>query len=425
MSLRKFVDMVREEVEDLTRKPLKRDLEPTTYLAKADKDHKIALFRVEDSPWICAGNLLNSRRRFYRYVLGVERDEDAYKRILSLEPKKMVEVDFKDRYRALNDVDISSIPFIKFYPRDGGRYLASSVYVACIDGLCNASVHRTMMVSKDSVVARIVPRHLKYICDSYRKRGVREVPVAIVVGAHPAAIFAAALSPPFGVFELELVPNIVSDFAIARTPKYGLPVPAEAALVLEGRITETTVAEGPFTDLLNLYDAVRYEPLIRIDAVYVNYDEYFHVILPAGREHKLLQSIYREALIWHFVSRTVPRVHKVRLLEASGSWLVAAISIDRAHTADAKNALLAAFAAHPGLKIAIAVDSDVDVDSEHMLLWALATRFRGRDSLVLVEKARCSTLDPSASDGTCDKLGIDLTIPFTEDYEKYRYVSLE
>ncbi|MEM4849092.1 MAG: UbiD family decarboxylase, partial [Ignisphaera sp.] len=215
------------------------------------------------------------------------------------------------------------------------------------------------------------------------------------------------------------------NFTITYTPKYGLPVPSNAALVLEGRITDTLVPEGPFVDLLHLYDATRKEPLIKIDGVYVNYEEYFHVILPAGREHKLLQSFYREALIWNYVSQIVPKVYKVRLLRASGSWLIAAISIDKVHDADAKNVALAAFAAHPSLKMVVVVDGDVDVDLDYMLLWALATRFRGRDSVILIERARCSTLDPSSPSGFCDKLGLDLTIPISEDKLRYKYVEVE
>jgi len=423
-SLKRFVESLREELIDITEKNLKRDLEPTFYLAKADKEQKMVLFKVVNSPYFCVGNVLNSRKRLYKYVLGVDTDIDAYKKVLSLTPIKPREASFKDRYKVLSEVDLEKAPFIKFYPSDGGRYLSSTIFIACLNGVCNASIHRTMIVSKDSVVARIVPRHLRYIYDNYMRRGVKEVPVAIVVGSHPATLFSAAISPPFGVFELELIPQIVKDFTITFTPRYNLPVPADAALILEGRITDTMVSEGPFVDLLHLYDTVRNEPLIKIDAMYVNYDEYFNVILPAGREHKLLQSFYREVLIWDYVSRTVPKVHKVRLLEASGSWIVAAVSIEKAHDADAKNAALATFAAHPSLKMVIVVDPDIDIDSEYMLLWALSTRFRGKDSLVVIEKARCSTLDPSSPTGICDKIGFDLTLPLSEDKARYRYVEV-
>ncbi|MEM2798046.1 MAG: UbiD family decarboxylase, partial [Ignisphaera sp.] len=307
MSLKSFCELTRDEIVYIEQ-PLKRELEPTKYLAKYDNEQMMVLFRIENSPFKCIGNVLNSRKRFYKYVLGVETDEDAYRRVLSLSPSKPKEVSFEHNYRMMPNVDLASIPFIKFYPMDGGPYLSSSIYIACLDEVCNASIHRTMIVTKDSVVARIVPRHLRYIYDSYRKRGRDEVPVAIVVGVHPAVLLASALSPPFGDFELELVPNLENSFSISYTPLYSLPVPANAAVVLEGRITSQLVDEGPFVDLLHLYDAVRKEHLIRIDRVYINPEEYFNVILPAGKEHKILQSFYREALIWSYVSHVVPKV---------------------------------------------------------------------------------------------------------------------
>ncbi|MEM4503145.1 MAG: UbiD family decarboxylase, partial [Ignisphaera sp.] len=306
MSLKNFCELTKDEIVYIEQ-PLKRELEPTKYLAKYDNEQMMVLFRIENSPFKCIGNVLNSRKRLYKYVLGVETDEDAYRRVLSLSPSKPKEVSFEHNYRMMPNVDLASIPFIKFYPMDGGFYLSSSIYIACLDGMCNASIHRTMIVTKDSVVARIVPRHLRYIYDSYRKRGKDEVPIAIVVGVHPAVLLASALSPPFGVFELELVRNLENSFNISYTPLYNLPVPANAAVVLEGRITSQLVDEGPFVDLLHLYDAVRKEHLIRIDRVYINPEEYFNVILPAGKEHKILQSFYREALIWSYVSHVVPK----------------------------------------------------------------------------------------------------------------------
>ncbi len=426
MSLREFINSIpSNEKLDISDKELGIELEPTKILYNADIMEKIVLFKLVGSEYICVGNVLNSRNRLYRYVLKVDSDVEAYKKILDSMSKtrKPREKDFDNSYMVVKDFDLHHIPFIKFYPNDGGRYLSSSIYISCIDDICNASVHRSMLISRNKIVARIVPRHLRYIYEKYLERG-KETPIAIVVGVHPAVLLMASSSPPLGVFELELVPNLLENFSITYTPLYRIPVPANAAMVLEGRITKELVEEGPFVDLLNLYDKVRLEPLINIDAVYVNTNELFHVILPAGKEHKLLQSFYREALIYDYVSKTVPKVHKVRLLESSGSWLIIAIAIDKIHDGDAKNAIMAAFAAHPSAKIVIAVDSDIDIDSDSMILWAIATRYRGRDSMIIIDRARCSTLDPSSHNGICDKLGLDITIPLNNNKTSYSYVKI-
>ncbi len=426
MSLKEFIDKIpSSDVIDIRDKLLDVELEPSRMLSVYDRNEKIVLFKVRDSEFDCVGNVLSKRDRLYKYILNAENDEDAYKRFLegiksSSKPRERA---FHEYFTYLNDVDLYTVPFIKFYPKDGGRYLSSSIFISCLDDTCNASIHRTMLISKNRVVARIVPRHLRYIYDRYREKG-KDTPIAIVVGVHPAVELLAATSPPFGVFELDLVSNLLPSFSIAYTPKYNLPIPVPAALVMEGRITSELVEEGPFVDLLNLYDAVRKEPLIVIEAVYVNNSEYFHVILPGGKEHKILQSFSREAFTWDYISRAVPKVYKVRFLEASGSWLHAVISIDKNNDGDAKNAILAAFAAHPSLKMVTVVDPDIDVDSLYMIEWAFATRFRGRDSIILIEKARCSTLDPTSPNGICDKIGFDLTIPMSSNKEKFLYVGV-
>jgi len=65
--------------------------------------------------------------------------------------------------------------------------------------------------------------------------------------------------------------------------------------------------------------------------------------------------------MWKSVSKVVPKVHAVNLSLGGSGWLHAIVSIEKQLEGDGKNALLAAFAAHPSLKHAVVVDSDVDV----------------------------------------------------------------
>ncbi|MFQ5836919.1 MAG: UbiD family decarboxylase, partial [Candidatus Bathyarchaeia archaeon] len=88
---------------------------------------------------------------------------------------------------------------------------------------------------------------------------------------------------------------------------------------------------------------------------------------------------------------------------------------------DGKNALMAAFAAHPSLKHATVVDTDIDIFDLEEVEWAIATRFQANEDLVIIPHARGSTLDPSANQetGLTTKLGIDATHPLTKPQEKF------
>lgn len=70
-----------------------------------------------------------------------------------------------------------------------------------------------------------------------------------------------------------------------------LEVPADAEIVLEGRITHRRVREGPFMDLTETMDIVREQPVIEIDVMTHRREPIFHALLPGGLEHKLLMGM--------------------------------------------------------------------------------------------------------------------------------------
>ncbi|HEC56807.1 MAG TPA: UbiD family decarboxylase, partial [Candidatus Syntrophoarchaeum butanivorans] len=87
-------------------------------------------------------------------------------------------------------------------------------------------------------------------------------------------------------------------------------------------------------------------------------------------------------------------------------------SIRKVREGDGKNAIIAAFAAAPSLKQVVVVDEDIDILDPIELEYAIATRVRWDEDLVMVRGARGSSLDPSAAeDGTSTKVGIDATKP--------------
>jgi UbiD family decarboxylase len=416
LSMRKLVEyQVELGYVDFVDRVLDPALEPTKYMREADRRGRTVVFKVRTSPLSAVSGVVNSREKLY-HILGVSRDEEAYEKLvgsLTQRSSNFRVTSFSDFYERYGG-DVLSLPALKFYERDGGLYITSSIVIAKTPDLdsYNASIHRLMVLSGDSLAIRLVPRHLYRIYELNKEQG-RETPVAIVIGAHPVVELASSMSPPYGVFEFELVKALSGeDLEIAYTPKYSLPVPAYSSVVIEGRITLETVSEGPFVDILLLYDRVRQQPVVKVDSIYVSKDrDYFHVILPGGWEHMLLMGLPREAAIWDSVRRVVPCVRKVRLTPASGMWLHAVISICRESEGDGKTAIMAAFAAHPSLKHVVVVDEDIDPDRPEEVEWAIATRFQASRGLVLVHHARGSTLDPSSEDGLTDKVGIDATFP--------------
>lgn len=374
--------------------------------------------RGRRSAYRLAGNLLFSRGSLLR-ATGCVSDEDLYSKLLASPPSQASAfklVDFSNYYEQKR-LPLGLLGFARYYEKDGGWYLNSGIVVTRVGGESfNASVHRFMLIDDRRFAIRLVPRHLHYAYIRARERG-EDLPVTILLGNHPLLMLLAANSPPLGVYEFSFLPLFTKGpVEGARSPLYGNVIPLGSSVVIEARITREEVPEGPYADILLTYDAVRKQPIVEVDEVWVIKvgEPILHVLLQGGVEHRLLMGTPREAAVWDSVRRVVPSVKKARLTMASGNWLHAVISITKSHDGDGKNAIMAALAAHPGLKLVVVVDDDVDPDNQEEVEWALATRFQADRGLVVVHNARGSTLDPSSRDGLTSKIGLDATAPLGE-----------
>jgi UbiD family decarboxylase len=416
-SMLEFLDVVDVERIGGT---LSRDFEVARVIREWQGRGPVIVYRVEGCPQDSASNLLDLRFKLYK-ALGVGSDEEAYLKILdAMSSPARPSVVGAPRLREAEG-GLMEVPAARFYEKEAGLYLSSSIFIACYDGVCNASINRVLAKDKRVGVVRVVPRHLWELYLRAKSRG-QDLPVSVVIGVHPAIMVAAASSPRFGVFEVDVASKLLGNLWVYESPVHGNPVPLGSAVVIEGLLSRDMAEEGPYVDVIGTYDRVRNQPVLKVLKVYLDVNELTHVILSGGLEASLLIGFTREAAIWEAVSKVVARVHKVRLTPASGGWLHAIISIDKRHEGDAKNAIMAAFAAHPSLKYVIVVDSDIDPDDPSQVEWAIATRFQADEDLVIVRNVRGSTLDPSSRDGLTAKMGIDATKPLNAgmEYEKPR-----
>lgn len=372
-------------------------------------------------------NLYTSREKLYSY-LNVKNDVDAYKKLISAleNPLRPREKEFENFFTPV-EASLLDIPFIKYYREDGGYYLTSSIILACIDNICNASYHRIMRYNGLRATVRIVPRHLYKIYRAYMEEN-RDTPVAIAMGLHPVVELACALSPPFGVYELWIANRLLNnELEVVYTPLHNIPVPSRAMVLLEGYLLRETDWEGPFVDILRIPDQRRRQPVFKLEKIYVNElfeKQFIHAIVPGLEEHLFLMGFPREAMIWDAVRKVSPNVRKVRLTPGSGGWLHAVISISKSSDGEPKNVIMAALTGHPSLKHVIVVDEDINIDDPYEVEWAIATRFQASKDLVIISGARGSTLDPSGDNGIVDKVGIDATIPLSKKREFFHRASI-
>lgn len=322
------------------------------------------------------------------------------------------------------NVDLSTIPILTHFEKDAAPYVTSAViHAKNVDGTIeNVSVHRLQVLDKKHLAIRLVPRHLFRLWNIAKDSG-RDLDVAISIGVHPAVLLAASSPVAFGVNEFDVANALLNgELRLVGCKHVEACAPAEAELVLEGRIsTSKEVFEGPFVDITGTYDVQRKQPIVEVVGMMHREHYFYEALLSSGAEHRLLMGLPHEVLIWESVSKVVPKVHAINLTAGGNGWLHAVISIEKLVDGDAKNALLAAFAAHPSLKHAVVVDSDINVFDACDVEWAIATRFQASEDLVVIENVRGSTLDSSANQdtGLTSKVGVDATRPFAKPREKF------
>lgn len=418
----RLIDEIKEDIIEITDE-VSTDYEITSILKKHPTDTLI-FTNVKDSDMNIISGICNTREKIANSInTTVDKITENIIRATN-NPTPIDDIkDIEEVYANNEDADLSKIPILKHYPKDKGKYITAGVVIAKDpdNGQVNASIHRMLVNGKDELGIRIVPRQLY----TYYKRAEelnKPLKIAIAIGLNPSTLLASTTSIPINENELE-VANTFKDgkLTLVKCETVDIEAP-ECEILLEGKILPNErKTEGPFVDLTDTYDKIRDEPVIKLTRMHYKDNPYYHAILPAGNEHKLLQGLPQEPRIFNSVKNTLPTVQNVILTEGGCCWLHAVVSIKKQTEGDAKNVLMAALSAHPSLKHCVIVDEDINIFDPVDVEYAIATRVKGDDDIIIIPKARGSSLDPVAQiDGTTTKIGVDATKSFhnLEDYER-------
>ena len=420
-----MIFMKLENTEDIIEinDELSCEFEVAKVLRQYPKD-TVILTNVKNSEMPVVSGICNTREKIAKSI-NCEVNEITSKIIEASDNPIKVEnfTDFSE-YNT-TEADLSKLPILTHYKRDGGAYITSGVVFACDPetGIQNASIHRMMVLDDKRLAIRIVPRNLYTYFQKAQKLN-KDLEIAIAIGMDAAILLASTTSIPIDYNEMDVANAFKNGELTLIKTESGLEVP-QADIILEGKISVTeTTAEGPFVDLTDTYDIIRDQPIITLSKMHIKKDNpCYHAILPAGFEHKLLQGLPQEPRIYKSVKNAVPTVETVALTEGGCCWLHAVISINKQTEGDGKNAIMAALSAHPSLKHAVVVDTDVDVFDPQDVEYAIATRVKADRDIMIVPNVRGSSLDPVAeSDGTTTKLGVDATKSL-KTIEKFERVS--
>jgi 2,5-furandicarboxylate decarboxylase 1 len=331
-------------------------------------------------------------------------------------PKDVGEGPVLDERLDEGEIDLRSLPMIRHLEQDRAPYWTSAIVLARDPngGSMNASYHRCMISSPadpPTLATSLHSRgHLWRFLSRAADRG-ESLPVAVVLGGHPLFMLASSARTGMEVDEREIAGGLFGDpLEVVPTPRYGIGVPATSDLVLEGVIDPRVRAEeGPFGEYSGYASARSTNNLIEVETVLRRKDPMLlDVVSGHSPDHLNLGRIPRESELLMRIRERYPEVEAIHY-PSSGTHFHCYVSMQARVPGQPRQVLLALLGMDPYLKMAVAVDNDIDVRREEEVLWAVATRFQADRDLFVISGVPGSLLDPSSDQGRTSRLAIDAT----------------
>lgn len=251
----------------------------------------------------------------------------------------------------------------------------------------NMGTYRCALKAPDRLVVRMATRvggaggfqHYQ----KHQELGIKEMPVAIVLGCPPIVAFMGPQKLPLGVDEFTVAGGLANaPIHVTKAKTVDLTIPAEAEIIIEGFIDTTKVEpEGPFGESHGHIALEEYNMPMRITAITRRkkavVPSYISQVAPS--ESSMIKRVaYEPLFLKHLRDEcNVKGVKKVSLHEPlTGLLRVTVVTCEEnmPHTEIWRSLYNAAFFKGDCSKICIAVNEDIDVDNADALLWAISYR---------------------------------------------------
>jgi UbiD family decarboxylase len=303
-----------------------------------------------------------------------------------------------------SDIDVGRFPAPIWHRHDGGPFIGSGSLVIMRDpdsGWINASIYRIQVHAPNKVTVQFDHggRHGAIIAKKCWDRG-ESCPIAVVHGEDPALFIAGFEYLPDGRSEYEFAGSIKgSPIEVSNGPQTGLPVPAHAEIIFEGRLLPTnqeTLPEGPFGEFTGYYAAdARPGPVMEVTAIHHRNDPILLGSPPMKPPRFHFGLPFRAATIWS-------NLDSGGVTDVVGAWqhvsqLMTVVALRQRYDGHAKRAAMVAAAHSYMARIVVVVDDDVDPSNLADVMWAVTTRCEPAEGIDIIRNAWSSALDPRIS----------------------------
>ncbi|MGH7824556.1 MAG: UbiD family decarboxylase [Candidatus Binatia bacterium] len=321
-------------------------------------------------------------------------------------PRKVKNGAFMENVWEEKDVELLRFPTPHYNIGDGGRYIGTGHITITQDpdeGWVNIGTYRIMIHDGRNLGLYMSPgRHGRIQMEKYFAQN-RSFPVAVAIGYDPLLFMASAFEVPYGLSEYDFAGGLRGEpIDVVRLEDCGLPVPANAELIIEGEcLPSERKAEGPLGEWTGYYaSAVRDEPIIRVKRVYFRSNPIMTGAPPSRppTEATFYKSFWRSAMIWEELERAgVPDVVGVWCPPEGNTRLFTVVSVKQRYPGHARQASLIASQCHAAAylgRFTLVVDEDIDPTDMKDVIWAMTTRCDPVEDIEILRRCWSSPLDP-------------------------------
>ena len=171
-----------------------------------------------------------------------------------------------------HDVDLSTIPVLKCWPDDGGKFITLPLVMTKDPdtGVQNTGMYRMQIYDKNTTGMHWHwHKDGREIYDKYRKLGGK-MPVSVAIGCDPAITFSAISPLPKMIDEMMFAGYLRKwPVKMVKSITNDIYVPADAEFVLEGYVdvNEPLRLEGPFGDHTGYYSLADMYPVFHVTCI--------------------------------------------------------------------------------------------------------------------------------------------------------------
>ncbi|MBW2000324.1 MAG: UbiD family decarboxylase, partial [Deltaproteobacteria bacterium] len=331
-------------------------------------------------------------------------------------------------------VDVLKFPVPLHHELDGGRYIGTACGVVTRDpdeGWVNFGTYRVQVLDNRKVLSYISQgKQGRLQRDKYLDRG-KPCPMVVVVGIDPLLYIAARYQVPWGVSEFDFAGGIAGvPIEVIEGKHTGLPIPANAEIVLEGHVLPGERApEGPFGEWTGYYAGSRRpEPVMVVQRILHRKDPILTCAASQRPPHSHLfeRCFIRSAGLWEKLEKAdCPGIKGVWVHEAGSGRTFNVVSIEQQYYGHSRQAGLLASQLPPAgyvNRFTVVVDEDIDPSNLYDVIWAMGTRCDPERDIDILRKNWSSRLDPLTQGKALynSRAVIDACIPLErkEDFPK-------